>query len=123
MPKCMQFLVQPKRMDRKFPVENCLSQLILAKKLHGDAISESETAGVDRVKILPYDGVAPSKYLALFQMKPDSRKRDGRMIKIAAKNANPRLEKSLEALPALEGIVVKSLISKHLIEEDNNEKG
>lgn len=95
----------------------------LAMKLHGDAISETETAGADCVKILPYDGVAPSKYLALFCMKPDSRKIDGKMIKIAAKNANPRLEKSLEALPALEGIVVKSLILKKLITGDNNEKG
>ena len=94
----------------------------LAMKLHGDAISESETAGADFVKILPYDGVAPSKYLSLFRMKPDSRKRDGKMIKIVAKDANPRLEKSLEALPALEGIVVKSLISKQLIVEEQNEK-
>lgn len=94
----------------------------LAMKLHDDAISESETAGADFVKILPYDGVAPSKYLALFRMKPDGRKKDGKMIKIVAKDANPRLEKSLEALPALEGIVVKSLVSKQLIKEDINEK-
>ena len=88
-------------------------------KLHDDAISESETAGAGFVKVLPYDGVAPSKYLALFRMKPDSRKKDGKMIKIVAKDANPRLEKSLEALPALEGIVVKSLVSKKLIAEGN----
>lgn len=90
----------------------------LAMKLHDDAISESKTAGTDFVKVLPYDGVAPSKYLALFRMKPDGRKKDGKMIKIIAKDANPILEKSLEALPALEGIVVKSLVSKQLIQED-----
>lgn len=94
----------------------------LAMKLHDDAISESETAGKDFVKVLPYDGVAPSKYLALFRMKPDSRKKDGKMIKIVAKDANPRLEKSLEALPALEAIVVKSLVEKKLIEEEINGK-
>lgn len=93
----------------------------LAMKLHDDAISESETAGSGFVRVLPYDGVAPSKYLALFRMKPDSRKKDGKMIKIVAKDANPRLEKSLEALPALEGIVVKSLLLKKLIVEDNHE--
>ncbi|MFO0115476.1 MAG: anti-phage dCTP deaminase [Betaproteobacteria bacterium] len=94
----------------------------LAMKLHDDAISESETANADFVKVLPYDGVAPSKYLALFRMKPDSRKKAGKMIKIVAKDAMPRLEKSLEALPALEGIVVKSLTSKKLIEGTANEQ-
>lgn len=89
----------------------------LATKLHDDAITESEQALAPMVRILPYDGVAPSKYLALFQMKPDSRKQaGGRMIKISPKEAKPRLEKSLEALPALEGIVVKSLVSKKLIQ-------
>ncbi len=86
----------------------------LAIKLHGDAISESET-DYSKVRILPYDGVAPTKYLTLFRMMPDSRKRNGKMIKIHAKDATPRLEKSLEALPALEALVVKSLQSKNLI--------
>ena len=86
-------------------------------KLHDDAISESESAGSDVVKVLQYDGVAPTKYLSLFRMKPDSRKKDGKMIRIVAKDSKPRLEKSLEALPALEGIVVKSLAAKKLIEE------
>lgn len=92
----------------------------LAMKLHDDAISESEAAGDNFVKVLPYDGVAPSKYLALFKMRPDGRKIEGKMIKIAAKDAKPKLEKSLEALPALEGIVVKSLISKKLLIDGEN---
>ncbi len=86
----------------------------LATKLHGDAISENES-DTTKVRILPYDGVAPTKYLSLFRMTPDSRKFNGKMIKINAKNATPRLEKSLEALPALEALVVKSLESKNLI--------
>lgn len=86
----------------------------LAIKLHGDAISENETE-TGKVRILPYDGVAPTKYLSLFRMVPDSRKRDGKMIKIHARDAAPKLEKSLEALPALEALVVKSLQSKNLI--------
>lgn len=88
----------------------------LATKLHDDAISESENAPSPMVKLLPYDGVAPAKYLSLFRMKPDSRKKDGIMIRIAPKDAKPRLEKSLEALPTLEAIVVKGLVSKKLIE-------
>jgi deoxycytidylate deaminase len=88
----------------------------LAMKLHDDALTENESATNDVVRLLQYDGVAPSKYLALFRMRPDSRKVNGKMIKIVPKEAKPRLEKSLEALPALEGIVVKSLTSKKLIE-------
>lgn len=95
----------------------------LAIKLHGDAISENE-ADTTKVRVLAYDGVSPTKYMALFRMKPDSRKKDGKMIKIHPKNATPRLEKSLEAFPALEALVVISLKSKNLIngEEDGNEE-
>jgi deoxycytidylate deaminase len=89
----------------------------LATKLHDDAITEHEHAAPQMVRILPYDGVAPSKYFALFHMKPGSRKKDGKMIRVSLKTAKPQLEKSLEALPALEGIVVKSLISKKLIQQ------
>ncbi len=87
----------------------------LATKLHGDAISESEES-TDRVRIVPFDGVAPSRYLSLFRMKPDSRKADGRMIRISPDVATPKLEKSLEALPALEGLVVRSLRERSLID-------
>jgi deoxycytidylate deaminase len=86
----------------------------LAIKLHGDAMTEAEQDG-DKVRVLPYDGVAPSRYLSLFRMKPDSRKRDGKVIRVAPDLATPKLEKSLEALPVLEGLVVKSLINKKLV--------
>lgn len=86
----------------------------LATKLHGDSVTEQDQ-DMDRVRFLPYDGVAPSRYLALFRMRPDSRKKDGRVIRVAPNLARPKLEKSLEALPALEGLVVKSLISKKLV--------
>ena len=86
----------------------------LATKLHDDAVTESE-AETGKVRILPYDGVAPSKYLALFRMAPDSRKRNGKVIRISPKNGIPRLEKSLEALPSLEALVVKSLTEKQLV--------
>lgn len=86
----------------------------LATKLHGDSVTEQDQ-DMDRVRFLPYDGVAPSRYLALFRMKPDSRKKDGKVIRVAPNLARPKLEKSLEALPALEALVVKSLVSKKLV--------
>ena len=86
----------------------------LAIQLHGDAITESEN-DKDLVQFLPYDGVAPSRYLALFRMTPDSRKRNGLVMRVDPSTARPKLEKSLEALPALEGLVVKSLRNKKLV--------
>lgn len=86
----------------------------LAIKLHGDAISERET-DTEKVRLLPFDGVAPGRYLDLFKVRPDSRKLKGRMIKVAPKDAMPRLEKSMQAFPQLEGLVVRSLARHNLI--------
>ncbi|WP_229257686.1 anti-phage dCTP deaminase [Duganella margarita] len=88
----------------------------LAIKLHGDAISEHEI-DKDKVRILAYDGVAPSQYLSLFRVPQNSRKKNGKLITMSLKESSPRLEKSMEALPALEGLVVKSLLEKHLLPE------
>ena len=86
----------------------------LATKLHDDAITENETDKT-KVRILAYDGVAPSRYLKLFWMIPDSRKKDGKLIKVDSKVALPKFDKSMEALTALEGIVVKGLEQKQLV--------
>jgi deoxycytidylate deaminase len=86
----------------------------LAIKLHGDAMSEKEQDTI-KVRILSYEGVAPVKYLSLFKMEPDSRKKDGRLRRTPTRSATPRLEKSLEALPTLEALVVKSLERKKLL--------
>src|SRR5690606_3939087 len=86
----------------------------LAVRLHGDAVSEVET-DQGKVRFLAFEGVAPSRYLSLFKMAASGRKSGGRMIKVIAGDASPKLEKSLEALPALEAVVVKSLISKNLV--------
>jgi deoxycytidylate deaminase len=98
----------------------------LAIKLHGDAMSEKEH-DTGKVRILSYDGVAPGKYLSLFKMAPDSRKKpDGRLVRAIAKESVPRLEKSLEALPTLEALVVESLTRKNLLpisSEGNGETG
>ncbi|WP_374667745.1 anti-phage dCTP deaminase [Ramlibacter sp.] len=91
----------------------------LATKLHSDAVTENEDAS-DKVRLIPYDGVAPTRYLALFRMRPDSRKKDGKVIRIAPELASPKLEKSLEALPTLESLVVKSLLDRKVVVNDAN---
>lgn len=94
----------------------------LATKLHGDAITESETDNT-KVRILLYDGVAPTRYFRLFKAVKDSRKSNGGMILPDPKKGVPKFQKTLEALPTLEALVVKGLIEKKLIpEEAANEK-
>ena len=51
----------------------------------------------------------------LFKVRPDTRKKNGVMIKVAPKEAMPRLEKSMQAFPELEGLVVESLVRHKLI--------
>lgn len=88
----------------------------LAIKLHEDAITETESE-IKKVRILSFDGVAPSRYLKLFTMKPDSRKEsDGKKKYIDPKKALPLDEVTLASLPALEGIVVKNLTDAKIIE-------
>ncbi|HEY1399524.1 anti-phage dCTP deaminase [Roseateles sp.] len=88
----------------------------LAVKLHGDALSECEK-DVDKVRLIPFDGVAPTRYLSFFRIPANSRKESGRVIRIAPGSASPRLKKSLEALPALEGIVIESLRQRALADK------
>lgn len=90
----------------------------LAIKLHADALTESDQPG--RVKLIPYDGVAPARYLSLFKMAPDSRKRAGKLLQIPSGAATPKLEKSLAALPVLESLVIESLRERSLIADDES---
>lgn len=83
----------------------------LATKLHDDAITEVESE-TERVRILPYEGVAPSRYLALFKMGTTQRKIGGKIVRISPHDSVPRSEKSLQSLPVLEAIVMKNLQSK-----------
>ena len=87
----------------------------LAMKLHNDSISEKETE-TDVVRILPYDGVAPGKYLELFEMKKDSRKAEGVLIQRKQRDASPKCDVTLESLPALEGLVVNRLRKLNVLE-------
>lgn len=89
----------------------------LATKLHSDSITEDESEKL-KVRILPYDGIAPTRYLRLFRLPADSRKMNGKMIKIDTKNSEPRFSKTLEALPTLEALVVKGLKEKNLLPKE-----
>jgi deoxycytidylate deaminase len=86
----------------------------LATKLHNDAISETEGAK-DRVTIVPYDGVAPSKYLELFGISADERKTNGLLKQRNPASARPKSEVTMEALPTLEALVLKRLKDHNLL--------
>jgi deoxycytidylate deaminase len=93
----------------------------LATRLHQDAISESESEP-NHVNILAFDGVAPNKYMDLFKMRKDSRKKDGKKIAVQPRDASQKAEVTLEALPVLEAAVVQTLVDKQLIEVAGYEK-
>jgi len=95
----------------------------LALALHGDVLSEAINNTAEKVKIIPFEGVAPSKYIELFKVPQNSRKSNGKHIKIVNTEARPFHNQTLEALPALEGIVVKELLKKNVLPRDSdNEK-
>lgn len=80
----------------------------LALKLHSDAITEDEN-DTKKVRILAYDGVAPSRYLSLFRAPADSRKdANGHMLMVNKASVRPRTHKSMEALEKLEGLIADS---------------
>jgi deoxycytidylate deaminase len=96
----------------------------LAIKLHSDALTEN-SAESDKVRILAYEGVAPRRFLELFEMGSTKRKQSGIMIKHAKASSRPRHEKSLEALYKLEAMVTQSLKEHGLVkslEGAENEK-
>lgn len=85
----------------------------LATKLHEDAITENES-DTDKVRIMPFDGVAPSRFLRFFSAHPSGRKdSNGRMH---TRDAHPVAPITMEAVSTLEGIVVKALESRGLLD-------
>ena len=114
-----------------YPCHSCARQIIaagikevyyiepyrksLATKLHDDAITEEES-DKDRVRILPYDGVSPTRYLKLFRVPKDERKVSGKLRRVNPKDASPRFDKTLESLPTLEAVIVKGLQQKKLLD-------
>jgi len=114
-----------------YPCHNCARHIIaagirevyyiepyrksLAIKLHGDSITEEESKN-QLVRILMFEGVAPSRYLDLFKMIPNSRKKNGSKINTSTKTTKPKNTLSLQAIPILEKKVTQSLHSKNLIQ-------
>lgn len=94
----------------------------LATKLHSDAISENE-GDANRVTVVPYDGVAPSKYLELFGMSPDQRKFNGVLNLRNSGQARPKSEVTLEALPTLEALVLARLKEQNLLQPETDTGG
>ncbi len=92
-----------------------------AVKLHEDAITEHEEA-VGKMRILPFDGVSPSRFLEFFQMADQPRKREGKVISRNPCDAVPVSHTTLESIPALEGLVMQSLVARKLMRTDGGEK-
>ncbi|TAG74397.1 MAG: hypothetical protein EAZ24_11090 [Burkholderiales bacterium] len=84
----------------------------LATKLHGDSITELEDIK-DKVRLLPYEGVAPHRFLNLFLAPEDARKtRDGKLVRITPKALHPRNQQTVEAFHELESRVLSAVESK-----------
>lgn len=83
----------------------------LATKLHSDAITEREDA-VDKVRLMPFDGVAPSRFLKFFSMREGGRKdRSGKMVLPVS---YPVTSITMEAISTLESFAVRELESTGL---------
>ena len=80
----------------------------LATRLHDDAITESES-DTRKVRIIPFDGVAPARFLDLFSQGSNGRK-DAATGKMRKSKLNvPVTAQTLEAVTTLESLAVREL--------------
>lgn len=85
----------------------------LATRLHSDAITESESEK-HKVRIVPFDGVAPARFLDLFSVGPIGRKdKTGKMLKF--RSTIPVTAVTMEAVTTLEGLALRELQSSDLL--------
>lgn len=86
----------------------------LATRLHADAITESESER-HKVRIVPFDGVAPARFLDLFSEGPKGRKdpKTGKMLKSLM--TIPVTAVTLEAVTTLESLALRELQSSELL--------
>lgn len=83
----------------------------LATRLHQDALTESiHERG--KVRLLQYDGVAPRRFIDLFEA--GVRKRAGALSLATRLQALPSTHVSLKAIPRLEEVVVAEIATKEL---------
>jgi deoxycytidylate deaminase len=114
-----------------YPCHNCARHIILAGikniyyiepykkslgiKLHNDALTEDES-DLEKVRILPYDGVSPRKYLEFFSMIEERKHKNGKIVQRGTENALPKNRMSLQAIPTLENQAIKALVDCGIIE-------
>lgn len=89
----------------------------LATKLHADAITERENE-TTKVRVMPFDGVAPARFLKFFSTH-DSGRKDGQG-RMRIREAYPVTAITLEAIPTLEAFAVRTLKSTGLAEAAGN---
>jgi deoxycytidylate deaminase len=97
----------------------------LATRLHEDALTESTDAGT-KVQLLQFDGVAPRRFIDLFE--GGSRKKQGVLALLKRNEASPSTLVSLRAIPRLEEVVVaeigiKALRLHSLLPGEDNDTG
>jgi deoxycytidylate deaminase len=84
----------------------------LATRLHSDAMTEA-LDGSGRVKLMQFDGVAPRRFIDLFDS--GSRKSKSGVLNLNERDvATPSTHVSLRAIPRLEEVVVAEISSKQL---------
>lgn len=85
----------------------------LALKLHSDAMTESVIETDEKVKLIQFDGVAPTRFLELFES--GSRKSKAGVLELATEGAAmPADSVSLKAIPKLEQVVIAEVDSNKL---------
>lgn len=81
----------------------------MATKLHSDAITESEQDR-EKVRLLPFHGVAPSRFLTFFSA-PDKGRKDSMTGKMIERSPFPVTARNLEAVTTLEKIAIRAIQS------------
>lgn len=83
----------------------------LATRLHPDSLTEV-VSDTSKVKLLQFDGIAPRRFIDLFEAGP--RKANGVLRLQEKSDASPSTHVSLKAIPRLEEVVVAEIASKQL---------
>lgn len=83
----------------------------LATRLHADSLTESVDQ-LGKVRLLQYDGVAPRRFIDLFQA--GTRKAGGVLRLEPRMKAIPSTHVSLKAIPRLEEVVIAEMVAKEL---------
>jgi len=81
----------------------------LATKLHPDAITEAES-DEKKVRIIPFDGIAPSRFLKFFSA-PSGGRKDSTNGTMRKPSGRPVTGITLEAIQTLEGLATKGIES------------